>query len=754
MEQQQQQHPRYQLGVQLPQGQHQHQQHQQQQQQQQMMHQSVPQQQSPQMTMGSPYLAPMPMMSPPSTSQLIRQKILSKSQGPSAVMAPGHVMPGYFHTPPMSPAHSPVYSLSTPTSSGTPQSPPFTYQMDPSSFRAQDSPMINYVPIPFASPDMYAGYPQGYYYQPHPYAVQQGGWVGGYDGVGIPSTPIYRDLLEGSPFSLSDLKLKPANFPASKLIIGKWEVSATLPTEITVKFYFTKKQIVWELFRGTLKSKIVICFTDITAMVVESLNDESVTMTVEISKPPKFYKEINPQPKKNTMWGPSADFTRDCQGSTYRRHTLHIKRSALVKNLEKLRQSDQKLRNLLMSNRFTTNDIFLPGENPDAPDYVYASKEQTESQTTGHHAATAGDKESAEGGHNMTKEEMMMARENADFKSPSSPAEHNDSSPESNPSSEYIEDCTTTTTTTTMTTTTKQSSPSAATTTLYHHTTPYQSLFNMNGDYQYTPSSSSTVAIAVPAAPVKVVDTSSCAAANAYLGNQSASGSPPGVGVPHNNMITTSTITTTTTTTSVGLPDLKGEGGLIGDCYAEPIGNVPTPVVTMESVPPPGSQLMSQPLYYIPQQQQQPQQQQHQQQQLFNNTIFQQQQTPLPLQSQMISSSCNNININTSINAPTHLSPMDMQQMSASTSSYFQQPNIQHLQQQHNTLYPPQQHQQHQQQQQQQQQYSSPQDLSPNINITSSPSSSSSSKPTSPSLRHHPYSPSQMTNSQRHPNLQ
>jgi len=140
-------------------------------------------------------------------------------------------------------------------------------------------------------------------------------------------------------------KLKPSNFSASKLQIGSWERNSAFSGDVVVKFYYIKKQIVWEVLELGLKSKMEINFADISALDIQFGEEDKAVMTIDLIKPPRFFREINPQPKKNTMWTPTSDFTRG-QASTHKRHIAHFGKQVLRKHYEKLLQSDLRIKQL------------------------------------------------------------------------------------------------------------------------------------------------------------------------------------------------------------------------------------------------------------------------------------------------------------------------------------------------------------------------------------------------------------------------
>ncbi|EGG22427.1 hypothetical protein DFA_04549 [Cavenderia fasciculata] len=163
-----------------------------------------------------------------------------------------------------------------------------------------------------------------------------------------------------------DEKIKPSNFVVQKIRIGTFEKTSTFTSDLVAKFYYTKKQIVWEIATkpSGQKCKMVFGFIDITSMKLESLKDESNQLTFILKKIPKFYKETNPQPKKNTMWAPCDDFLPGNEASLYCRHSIVCKKVALEKHLDKLKRSDPRISQMLAA-VFDDTQMLFPSTNDD-----------------------------------------------------------------------------------------------------------------------------------------------------------------------------------------------------------------------------------------------------------------------------------------------------------------------------------------------------------------------------------------------------
>ncbi|KAL1535047.1 hypothetical protein AAHA92_31147 [Salvia divinorum] len=141
---------------------------------------------------------------------------------------------------------------------------------------------------------------------------------------------------------VSPEKLKASNFPAMYIQIGTWEKMTRNEGDVTAKFYYAKRKMVWEVLDGALKSKVEMQWSDISAMRVFTPENLPGTLEIELNQPPMFYREINPQPRKHTLWQQSSDFTGG-QAPSWRMHYLRFPPGVLDKHFEKLLQSDPRL---------------------------------------------------------------------------------------------------------------------------------------------------------------------------------------------------------------------------------------------------------------------------------------------------------------------------------------------------------------------------------------------------------------------------
>jgi hypothetical protein len=141
-------------------------------------------------------------------------------------------------------------------------------------------------------------------------------------------------------------KLKASNFPASTLKIGTWERVSRYEGDLVAKCYYAKRKLVWEVLDSGLKSKIEIQWSDISAMKATCPESLPGSLEILVSRPPLFFKETNPQPRKHTLWQATSDFTGG-QATTCKRHSLQFPEGVLNKHYEKLVQCDPRLKALV-----------------------------------------------------------------------------------------------------------------------------------------------------------------------------------------------------------------------------------------------------------------------------------------------------------------------------------------------------------------------------------------------------------------------
>ncbi|KAK2639364.1 hypothetical protein Ddye_027159 [Dipteronia dyeriana] len=112
--------------------------------------------------------------------------------------------------------------------------------------------------------------------------------------------------------------------------------------DLVAKCYYAKKKLVWEFLERSLKRKIEIQWSDISA--IRAIIEENVPgiLHIELRQPPTFFDEIDPQPRKHTNWRTTKDFTGG-QALLCRRHFLRFPAGVLDKHYEKLLQYDSRL---------------------------------------------------------------------------------------------------------------------------------------------------------------------------------------------------------------------------------------------------------------------------------------------------------------------------------------------------------------------------------------------------------------------------
>ncbi|XP_058091933.1 uncharacterized protein LOC131237899 [Magnolia sinica] len=149
-------------------------------------------------------------------------------------------------------------------------------------------------------------------------------------------------------------KSKASNFSASLLRIGSWERASRFEGELVAKCYYAKRKLVWEVLDSGLKNKIELPWSDIASLKATFNEGGPETLEIELSGQPLFFQEMNPQPRKHTLWKAAADFTGG-QASTCRRHFLQFPQGTLQKHYEKLLKSDERL-SLLSKKPYPTLD--------------------------------------------------------------------------------------------------------------------------------------------------------------------------------------------------------------------------------------------------------------------------------------------------------------------------------------------------------------------------------------------------------------
>ncbi|MCO5554967.1 hypothetical protein L7F22_008507 [Adiantum nelumboides] len=164
--------------------------------------------------------------------------------------------------------------------------------------------------------------------------------------------------LGGCASSAEKDKLKAANFPASKLRIGTWECTSRYDGDLVAKCYYAKRKLVWEVLDSGLKSKMEVQWSDISALNAVFPDDQSAVLDIELSRCPLFFREINPQPRKHTLWHSTSDFT-DGQASICRHHSIQFPAGVFNRHFEKLLQCDDRLKALNEQTRSIQDSCFF-----------------------------------------------------------------------------------------------------------------------------------------------------------------------------------------------------------------------------------------------------------------------------------------------------------------------------------------------------------------------------------------------------------
>ncbi|KAI4982639.1 hypothetical protein ZWY2020_023131 [Hordeum vulgare] len=216
----------------------------------------------------------------------------------------------------------------------------------------------------------------------------------------VSKPPLRKDVKSGA-------LLKASNFAANFLKIGNWEYTSQYEGDLVAKCYYAKHKLVWEVLNDGLKSKIELQWLHITAIKATCPEEGDGTLDLlvsscdffyclfaylsiiiastefpfffKLSRPPIFFEETDPQPRKHTLWQIAPDFTSG-QASMHRRHTLRCSSSLLSKFFEKLIQCDERLNELsrqpitISDSPFigTVSSIFGNPNESDGPSSMFA----------------------------------------------------------------------------------------------------------------------------------------------------------------------------------------------------------------------------------------------------------------------------------------------------------------------------------------------------------------------------------------------
>ncbi|KAG6491451.1 hypothetical protein ZIOFF_052802 [Zingiber officinale] len=117
--------------------------------------------------------------------------------------------------------------------------------------------------------------------------------------------------------------------------------------DLVAKCYFAKRKLLWEFLEGGVKSKIEFHWSDITAIKAVFFDGGHGALDIVLARPPLFFREIDPQPRKHIQWQATQDFTNG-QACIHRRHLLQCHQTSLSKNFEKLINCDPHLKLLIL----------------------------------------------------------------------------------------------------------------------------------------------------------------------------------------------------------------------------------------------------------------------------------------------------------------------------------------------------------------------------------------------------------------------
>ncbi|GMH13127.1 hypothetical protein Nepgr_014968 [Nepenthes gracilis] len=150
-------------------------------------------------------------------------------------------------------------------------------------------------------------------------------------------------------------ELKPAaNFPALSLRIGSWKMQSQNEGQLVVKFYFKKRRrLAWEILDKNVMRKMEIMWSDISTIRATPIIKPRF-LHIKLERPPQFFREKDPQPRKPARWVADSDFTTDIQASLVRCHRLEFDSRVL----SKLLRSDSSLFH------FSKERFFSDGANP------------------------------------------------------------------------------------------------------------------------------------------------------------------------------------------------------------------------------------------------------------------------------------------------------------------------------------------------------------------------------------------------------
>ncbi|KAB5556142.1 hypothetical protein DKX38_007051 [Salix brachista] len=178
--------------------------------------------------------------------------------------------------------------------------------------------------------------------------------------------------MDSSDFAqqLMSYRLRASNFAASFIKIGEWQRASRNEGDLVAKFYFVKKKLVWEFLQGPIKYKIEIPWSHIIGINAVMQKNQPGILRIELNQPPTFHEEINPQPRRHTMWKLVKDFT-GMQASIFRLHHLTFPCEYLDKHYQKLLLCEPRFFDLSKQSFPTLKNPFFHSNSHGNPGFAF-----------------------------------------------------------------------------------------------------------------------------------------------------------------------------------------------------------------------------------------------------------------------------------------------------------------------------------------------------------------------------------------------
>eukprot|EP00192_Tetraselmis_astigmatica_P008344 CAMPEP_0117670868 /NCGR_PEP_ID=MMETSP0804-20121206/13011_1 /TAXON_ID=1074897 /ORGANISM="Tetraselmis astigmatica, Strain CCMP880" /LENGTH=635 /DNA_ID=CAMNT_0005479253 /DNA_START=203 /DNA_END=2110 /DNA_ORIENTATION=- len=142
-------------------------------------------------------------------------------------------------------------------------------------------------------------------------------------------------------------RIKASNMFAHSLEIGSWQVHSKQLADLSVKFYYAKKKVIWEVLEGSRKKKIEFLWSSISSMRMDLKGDDFDAWEVELNRQPSFYDELDPKPRKHTLWKICEDFTNQ-EATLHQLHRVLIhKDQGFHSHFQKLLSYDPRLAQMM-----------------------------------------------------------------------------------------------------------------------------------------------------------------------------------------------------------------------------------------------------------------------------------------------------------------------------------------------------------------------------------------------------------------------